>query len=75
MPYRETLRNCLHKQATREIEMATIKDGLRRLIKSEFIWNDRYKSDFNQEYYQAQGAVTPLMTGADPVNGNASEAE
>lgn len=44
--------------------MAAVKDGLRRLIKSEFVWNDRYKSDFSQEYYQAQGAVTPLLMGA-----------
>lgn len=47
--------------------MVAIKDSLRRLIKSEFVWNDRYKSDFSQEYYQAQGAVTPLLTGAGPV--------
>ena len=53
--------------------MAAVKDGLRRLIMSEFVWNDRYKSDFSQEYYQAQGAVTPLLTGAGPVNGDVAE--
>ena len=36
---------------------------MRVLIESEFAWNDRYKSDFNQEFYQAQGAVTPIVTG------------
>lgn len=55
--------------------MAAVKDGLRRLIKSEFVWNDRYKSDFSQEYYQAQGAVTPLLMGAGPDAGNAVESD
>lgn len=64
LPHRDTLRSCLHQHAKREQEMAAVKDGLRRLIKSEFVWNDRYKSDFSQEYYQAQGAVTPLLMGA-----------
>ena len=39
---------------------------MRRIIQNEFLWNDRYKSDFNQEYYQAQGAVTPVLTGQVP---------
>jgi len=45
------------------------------LIKSEFIWNDRYKSDFSQEYYQAQGAVTPLLTGTGPVTDGSVESK
>lgn len=45
-------------------DIKIVKNVMRRIIQSEFIWNDRYKSDFNQEYYQAQGAVTPLLTGS-----------
>ena len=48
------------------------KDALRLLIKSDFIWDERYKSDFNHEYYQAQGAVTPLLTGVGALSGGAA---
>ena len=75
MPYREKLRGCLQKHGNREQEIAAVKDGLRRLIKSEFVWNDRYKSDFSQEYYQAQGAVTPLLTGTGPVSDGSEESK
>ena len=47
-----------------EKEGQTVKNILRLIIQKEFLWNDRYKSDFSQEYYQAQGAVTPLLTGS-----------
>ena len=50
-----------------------MKDTLRHLIKSDFVWNDRYKSDFSQEYYQAQGAVTPLLTGTGAPSGDAAD--
>ena len=37
-------------------------------ITNKFVWNDIYKSDFNSENYQAQGAVTPLLTGCPSSN-------
>lgn len=40
------------------------QDVLRTMIKQHFVWGERYKSDFSQEFYQAQGAVTPLVTGS-----------
>lgn len=49
-----------------------MKDALRHLIKADFVWNDRYKSDFSQEYYQAQGAVTPLLTGIGAASDSAA---
>ena len=51
-------------------DIDTVKNAMRQLIISDFISNERYKSDFNQEYYQEQGAVTPLMTGTSPHWGN-----
>lgn len=73
LPHRDKIRSCYHigvsahnqanfEKVTRDLK--TVKNVIRRIIQCEFIWNDRYKSDFNQEYYQAQGAVTPLLTGS-----------
>ena len=39
------------QKAQKEGQM--VKNILRLLIQKEFLWNDRYKSDFSQEYYQA----------------------
>mmetsp|Transcript_31355 Transcript_31355/g.47951 ORF Transcript_31355/g.47951 Transcript_31355/m.47951 type:complete len:108 (-) Transcript_31355:2071-2394(-) len=33
------------------------------MIHLDFVCNDRFTSDFSQEYYLAQGAVTPLLIG------------
>lgn len=34
------------------------------MIKAHFVWSNRYKSDFSQDFYQAQGAITPIVTGS-----------
>ena len=72
VPHREVLRACLQHNTKRETEPSVVKDALRHLINSDFVWNDRYKSDFSQEYYQAQGAVTPLLTGIGASSGSAA---
>ena len=64
LPHSSELRASLSQPAGREKDPIIVKNALRHLVKSDFVWNDRYKSDFSQEYYQAQGAVTPLLTGA-----------
>ena len=50
-------------EAAEENEKAS-KRALRLIIHQHFIWDQRYKSDFSQEFYQAQGAVTPIVTGS-----------
>jgi len=72
LPHRKALRGCLRRQPNREPEPSVVKDALRLLIKSDFVWDERYKSDFNHEYYQAQGAVTPLLTGVGALSGSAA---
>lgn len=64
LPDLQDFRACLSQHRSRDFEAKVIKDSLRTLITNDFVWNDRYKSDFSQEYYHAQGAVTPLMTGS-----------
>ena len=73
LPHSSEFRACVHHPAGREKDPSVVKDALRYLIKSDFVWNDRYKSDFSQEYYQAQGAVTPLLTGAGAPPGDAAD--
>lgn len=34
------------------------------VISQHSIWSQRYKSDFSQDFYQAQGAITPILTGS-----------
>lgn len=47
IPHRQMFRHCLFKPN----DTKCVKDALRLIIKNEFAWNDRYKSDFNLEYY------------------------
>ena len=47
LPYRDSFRHCILRPQDQEF----VKKSMRVLIESEFAWNDRYKSDFNQEFY------------------------
>lgn len=63
LPCREKLRRAVLQHQSQEDEAEGHKVALRILVKNQFEWNSRYKSDFSQDFYQAQGAVTPLVTG------------
>ena len=64
LPFREEMRTALYRHADKAKDEEVAKNVLRLMINNGFSWNDRYKSDFGQEFYQAQGAITPLLTGS-----------
>jgi hypothetical protein len=56
LPQREKLNESLSQQCS----LGATQHALRTLISAQFACNDMYKSDFDFNLYQAQGAVTPL---------------
>jgi hypothetical protein len=67
LPSLNELKTQLHQVASAEHWKENANNSihvLRTLIKEQFAWSERYGSDFSQEFYQAQGAVTPLITGS-----------
>ena len=47
LPHRAKLTAALTPNATKDKDCKSIKESLRLIIYHDFVWNDRYKADFN----------------------------
>ena len=68
VPEREPIKKLLTSSIAKEADITSMKRLLWRMTEIDFIWNDRYASDFSLEYYFAQGAVTPMLIGHPEAN-------
>jgi len=65
---KEDIKKVLASPLTKDQDIDMVKGLIRRIISINFVWNERYTSDFSIDFYYAQGAVTPLLTGHDKEN-------
>lgn len=46
LPYRDEMRSILHQHSNKKTEEMAAKEAMRKILREQFVWDQRYKSDF-----------------------------